>query len=111
MRVLAYQFYGLPGFHDIVGAKFGYRATPADAIGNAYLKLAGDMEDALAGEDVEARKVARNTVTAVGYAVGLPLAGPWRHVDYLWRVLAGDEEPETVPEFAAAALIGKREEK
>ena len=28
-----------------------------------------------------------------------------------WSVLAGDEEPETVPEFAAAALIGKREEK
>ena len=111
MRVLAYQFYGLPGFRDIVGAKFGYRATPADAIGNAYLRLAGDMEDALAGEDVEARKVARNTVTAIGYTTGLPLAGPWRHVDYLWRVLAGDEEPETVPEFAAAALIGKREEK
>ena len=35
---------------------------------------------------------------------------PWRHVDYLWRVFEGEEEPENVPEFGAAALAGKREE-
>lgn len=80
-------------------------------MGDAFLRLANTSQKALGGEEVEARKAARETVDAVGFTTGLPLAGPWRHVDYLWRVYEGEENPETMPEFAAAALAGKREER
>jgi hypothetical protein len=46
-----------------------------------------------------------------GFSVGRTLAGPSKHVDYLWRVYEGEEEPESVPEFAAATLGGKRKDR
>lgn len=110
MKVLAYQFYGLPLARDLTSS-YGYRATPAQSVGDSFRRLAATMSKALGGEEVEARKAARDAVNAVGYTLGLPLAGPWKHIDYLWRVYEGEEEPETVPEFAAATLAGKREER
>lgn len=110
MKVLAYQLYGLPLARDVTN-QYGYRATPAQAFGDSFRRLAATTSKALGGEEVEARKAARDAVNAVGYTLGLPLAGPCKHVDYLWRVYEGEEEPETVPEFAAAALTGKREER
>jgi len=46
-----------------------------------------------------------------GDTLGLPLNGPWKHVDYLRRVLEGEEQPELLLEFAGAALVGKREKR
>ncbi|MFY2765000.1 hypothetical protein [Arenimonas sp. MALMAid1274] len=81
LRVFACQFYGIPLAHDLLGSKYGYRATPAQAMGEAFDRVADDAITLLGGDEVGARKAARNAVNAVGYATGLPLAGPWKHID------------------------------
>ena len=112
-RAIAYQFYGLPGARDFVSSALGYRyrLSPAQSIPEAWSRLIADTQKAMDGEDVEARKIARDAVHVAGYTLGMPLQGPWRHIDYLWRVLEGEEEPQSVPEFAAAAVLAKREER
>src|SRR5690606_34324274 len=109
-RVLGFMFYGVPLLRDLASSKYGYRLSPAQSIGDAYNRLSRDIERTLDGDSPEARKLVRNAVSVTGYTVGLPLAGPWRHVDYMWRVFTGEEQPETVAEFAAAASVGKREQ-
>ncbi|KGM54669.1 hypothetical protein N800_06735 [Lysobacter daejeonensis GH1-9] len=110
-RMGAYLFYGIPGLRDIVGAKYGYRLSPVQSIPEAWSRLSRDVTKAMGGEELEARKVARNAVNVAGYTLGLPLAGPWRHVDYLWRVAEDEENPESIPEFAAAVIVAKREQR
>jgi hypothetical protein len=115
LRVLAYQFYGVPILRDFLPNKLGtqkgaYRISPAQSAMDSLGKLWDDAEKTAQGDAPEARKAARDAVNAVGYTFGLPLAGPWKHVDYLWRYFEGEEDPDSVPEFAAAVATGKREQ-
>jgi hypothetical protein len=110
-RAAAYQFYGLPFLRDLAGANYSYRLSPAQSIGDAWHRLSENVERKLGGKEVSARRAVRDAVNATGYTLGLPLQGPWRHVDYLWRVVEGEEQPESVPEFAGALLTAKREDR
>lgn len=76
------------------------------------MRLSSEIEKELGGTNVPVTRLVRDAVNVTGYnTFGLSLQGPWKHVDYLWRVIEGEEEPESVPEFAAALMIGKREER
>jgi hypothetical protein len=115
LRMLAYQFYGLPILRDLVpkwaGTQKGaYRMSSAQSAMDSLGRLVSDIEKTVEGDAPEARKATRDIVMAAGYTLGLPLGGPWKHVDYLWRYFEGEEEPESVPEFAAAFAAGKREQ-
>jgi hypothetical protein len=120
-RIAAFQFYGLPIFRDAAPSLFGAskfepRLSPAQSALDSINRISKDGKhqfDYVTGETdegVEARKAARDTVNAAGMWFGLPVA-PYKSVDYLWRVLEGEEDPESLPEFTAAFIAGKREEK
>ncbi len=115
LKALAFQFYGVPILRDlmptVVGAKNLYSVSPAQGMFQSYITLAADAKKAAGGDAPEARKIAKDVAKAVGYTFGLPLGGPWNHLDYLWRVFDGEEQPESVPEFAAAVAVGKREQR
>lgn len=111
-RIAAFQFYGIPGLRDVVGSKYGFRLSPVQSVVDSWSRMLRNIEKAIDPEqDVEARKAVRDAVMATGYTLGLPLNGPYKHIDYLWRVYEGEENPESVPEFAAAVAVGKREER
>lgn len=114
LRMLAYQFYGLPILRDLVpkwaGTQKGaYRMSSAQSVMESLGRLVTDAEKAVDGKDLEHAR-SRDIVMAAGYTFGLPLGGAWKHVDYLWRYFEGEEDPESVPEFAAALAVGKREQ-
>ncbi|MCY7290256.1 MAG: hypothetical protein LH624_18940, partial [Cryobacterium sp.] len=111
-RMFAYLFYGLPGIRDYANSKFGYRVSPIQSIGDAFGRLSNDIERKFVdGKNVKARKIVRDAVNVAGYSLGLPLAGPYKHIDYMWRVAEDEENPETIAEFAAAAALAKREKR
>lgn len=115
-RLAAFQFYGLPIFRDTVPSWFGAspyeaRLSPAQSAIDAAGRVIADGKKVAGGEDVEGRKLLRDSVNATAIGFGLPIAAPYKSADYLLRVMDGEEDPESIPEFTAAFIAGKREDR
>lgn len=113
--ILPYLGAGVPLVRDIArgaASPYGYTATPVGQLGESFLRVYKDLGKAAdPDEEVETRKIVMDSLSATSYAFGLPLVAPGRQVDYLVRVMNGDEEPESNSEFWLALLGGKKESK
>jgi hypothetical protein len=102
---------GIPGVRDLAAAWVHGRAYSITPIEQAGKSLVGSLQDAAKlarGEEPSKRAFQRGAET-FGYALGLPTAQPAATAKFLWDVMDGEADPETLKEWWMGVMTGRIE--
>lgn len=99
----------IPFVRDVGGAidrDFGYKATPVQNIGEAFVQGWNNIEKVAEGEEPSSSWL-RQTITALGLAFGKPTGQIANTSQFGYDVATGEAEPETVEDYYEGATKGR----
>ena len=100
---------GVPLVRDIAAAAVhgrDYAFTPIEQIGKSVVGTVQDAMKLAHGEEPSKHAFQRAAETA-GYALGLPIAQPAATVKFLWDVMDGEADPETLKDWWTGVMTGR----
>jgi len=102
-------FSGVPIVRDFANAVVNgrdYTITPMEQAGKAVVTTINDAEKAASGEPVS-KHAATNAANAAGYVFGIPTAQPAATTKFIWDVMSGDIDPQSLSDWWQGIMTGR----
>jgi hypothetical protein len=100
---------GVPVFRDMANAYVNgrdYTISPLEQGFKSIVQAAEDATHLVKGEPAK-KNAYPNAAQAIGYTFGIPTAQPAQTAKFLWDVVSGDADPQSIADWYQGIMTGK----